>query len=124
MSNLYFQQPSRAAQKKFYLIIFDNFFFCIFACCLRFSALSILANVILEPVHNSIITSKSLEKRLYFNDCKSPIDHHINYENCIFKNLKLHQRPFPPLPTKYCSILPGGKNLNFSLENTSIKKSF
>ena len=41
---------SRAAQKNFYLMIVNNFFWCIFFCCLRFSALSILANVRLVPV--------------------------------------------------------------------------
>ena len=50
---LYFQQPSRAAQNFFYLMTVDKFFWCIFACCLRFSALSILANVRLEPVHRT-----------------------------------------------------------------------
>ena len=47
-------------------MIVDNFLWCIFACCLNFSALSILANVRLEPVD---LTIKGL---FYVSDLSSP----------------------------------------------------
>ena len=47
-------------------MIVDNFFWCIFASCLRFSALSMLANVRLKPVYKTILDSACPMMRAYF----------------------------------------------------------
>ena len=83
---MYFQQPSRATQFFFYLMIVDNFFWCIFACSLRFSALSILANVILEPVAEmwlSVLLPKKFVFLIFLEDETdtniSELDRHGGY---------------------------------------------